>query len=67
MAADNRLKISFFAHRFLLIWQKCYHYLFWSPGELDGELPGANVRPPHDSLETIFLGPLEVVIWEIDG
>ena len=34
---------------------------------LDGELPGANVTPPHYSLEPIFLGPLEVVIWEIDG
>ena len=35
--------------------------------KLDGELPGANVTPPHYSLEPIFLGPLEVVIWEIDG
>ena len=29
---------------------------------IDGELSGANVTPPHYSLEPIFLGPLEVVI-----
>ena len=34
---------------------------------IEGELPGANVTPPHYSLEPIFLGSLEVVIWEIDG
>ena len=34
---------------------------------IDGELLGANVHPPHNSLEQIFLGHLEVVLWEIDG
>ena len=34
---------------------------------LDGDLPKVYVHPPHHSLKPIFLGPLEVVIWEIDG
>ena len=34
---------------------------------IDGDLPNVYVTPPHYSLEPIFLGPLEVVIWEIDG
>ena len=36
-------------------------------GILEGELLGANVHPPQGSLEPIFLGHLEVVLWEIDG
>ena len=32
-----------------------------------GATGGPMCTPPHYSLEQIFLGPLAVVIWEIDG
>ena len=50
--------------RFFQFWT---HYIDSAWKRSRGGATGGQCAPPQGSLEPIFLGHLEVVLWEIDG